>query len=70
MQSWNIVSLGLFIKVQKYFQQFEKWLYGFIVMNQDLLMLYITYYSGLEILLSQSGTSQLCVFVDSWQLQC
>ena len=53
------------MKVQKYFQQFEKWLYGFIVMNQDLLMLYITYYSGLEILLSQSGTSQLCVFVDS-----
>ena len=64
MQSWNIVSLGLFIKVQKYFLQFKKWLYTFIVMNQDLLMLYITYYSGLEILLIRSGTSQLCVFVD------
>ena len=33
-------------------------------MNQDLLMLCITYYSGSEILLIQFGTSQLCVFVD------
>ena len=57
-------SLSLFAKVQLYFYQFEKWLYVFTVMNKDLLMLCITYYSGLEILLIQSITRQICVFVD------
>ena len=37
-------------------------------MNKNLLMLCITYYSGLEILLIQWSTSQICVFVDSWRL--
>ena len=39
----------------------------FFVMNKDLLMLCTTY-SGLEMLLIQSSTSQICVFVDPWQL--
>ena len=43
--------------------------YVIIVMNKNLIMLCITYYSGLEILLIQSSTSQICVFVDHWQLQ-
>ena len=47
-----------------YFYQFEKWLHVFTVMNKDLLMLCITYYSGLEILPIQSSTSLICVFVD------
>ena len=34
------------------------------VMKKDLLMPCITYYSGLAILLIQSSTSQICVFVD------
>ena len=38
-------------------------------MNKDLLMLCIAFYSGLEILLIQSSTSQICVFVDPWKLQ-
>ena len=38
-------------------------------MNKDLLMLRITYYSGLEILLIQSSISQIFMFVDLWQLQ-
>ena len=38
-------------------------------MNKDLLMLRITYYSGLEILLIQSSISQMFMFVDLWQLQ-
>ena len=64
MQSEKIVSLSLFTKVQLCFYQFEKWLYVFIVMKKDLLMLCITYYSELEILLIQSSASQICVFVD------
>ena len=36
----------------------------FIVMNKDLLLLCIAYYSELEILLIQSSASQICVFVD------
>ena len=59
----------LFTKVQLYFYQFEKWLYVFVIMNKDLLMLCIAFYSGLEILLIQSSTSQICVFVDPWKLQ-
>ena len=36
----------------------------FIAINKDLLLLCITYYSGLEILLVRSSTSQICEFVD------
>ena len=64
MQSWKIVCSSLFIKVQLSFYQFKKWLYVFIVMNKDLLMLCITYYGRLEILLIQSSTSQICVIAD------
>ena len=36
----------------------------FIAINKDILLLRITYYSGLEILLVRSSTSQICEFVD------
>ena len=35
-----------------------------MVINKNLLILCITYYSGLEILLIQSSKSHICVFVD------
>ena len=47
-----------------YFYQFEKWLYAFIVMNKDLLMLCITYYSRLKILRIQSDSVKfVCLLI-------